>query len=133
MRLSRTLAAALMAGSLPLLAGAATAAPITQPMALKGADVSAVEQVQFRRRGWRSGRWVGPAIGGFAAGVAIGALAGPRVYDDGYYAYGAAPDVIVTEPGYVQSPRGYNDCPSGQGARSAYPSWMCGNRRSTEW
>ena len=133
MRLSRTLATALVAGSIPLFAGAATAAPLNQSMALKNAEVSAVEQVQFRRRGWRSGRWIGPAVGGFAAGVAIGALANPGYYGDGYYAYGAAPGVVVTEPGYVRSPRGYRDCPAGDAARSAYPSWMCDSRRETEW
>jgi len=94
---AKSLAAVLVAGSFPLFAGSAAAAPLGQSHALNPADVSTVEQVQWRR-GWRSGRWVGPAIGGFAAGVAIGALAAPRYYDDGYYAYGAAPGYV--EPGY---------------------------------
>ena len=145
---SRTLAVALVAGSLPLFAGSVAAAPIGQSLALKNADAtSAVEQVQFRRRGgfWRGGRWIGPAVGGFAAGVAVGALASPRYYDDGYYAYGAAPGyygdgyyAYGAAPGYVapryrRAPMTPDDPAPGSSARcvgeqqndSAYPSWMC--------
>jgi hypothetical protein len=137
---SRTLAALLVAGSLPVFAGSAAAAPVGQPHGLKNADVSAVEQVQYRR--WRSGRWIGPAIGGFAAGVAVGALAAPRYYDDGYYAYGAAPGYGVyaaptyVEPGYRRwgNPNSSTDtpapgssalCPGTSDGQSAYPSWAC--------
>jgi hypothetical protein len=148
---SRTLAALLVAGSVPLFAGSAAAAPVAQSMGLKNADMSSVEQVQHRRhwrggnwRGghWRGGRWIGPAAAGFAAGAIVGgALAGSRYYDDGYYAYGAAPGYYAygAAPGY-----GYrygmgvpqtNDTPAPgsapvcygttSGTQSAYPSWMC--------
>jgi hypothetical protein len=132
-----------------MLAGSVAAAPIGQSMALKNVDNSAVEQVQWRHRGhWRGGRWIGPAIGGFAAGVAIGALAAPRYYDDGYYAYGAAPgyygdgyDAYNAAPTYVApryrgnsaygaspddpAPGSAAICPGTSSGQSAYPSWMC--------
>ena len=131
---SRTLAALLVAGSLPLMAGSVQAAPLTQSLALKGAETGTVEQVQYRR-GWRSGRWIGPAAG-FAAGVAIGSALAPRYYDDGYYAYGAAPGYVY-EPGYVQpAPRYYQapgyyygapgyDCSPDRDSNTSNPSWAC--------
>jgi hypothetical protein len=111
-------------------------------MGLNNADITTVEQVQWRRgwRGHRGGRWVGPALGGFVAGAIVGsALAAPRYYDDGYYAYGAAPGIVV-EPGYAYapgypgwSPRTSDDpapgssplCSRSSDYNSAYPSWMC--------
>jgi hypothetical protein len=96
-------------------------------LTLKNADAGVVQDVQFRRRAWRSGRWIGPAAG-FAAGVAIGsAFARPYYYDDGAYAY---------DPGYAYAPaprayyRGYRGnfpaarCGDADQA-SAYPSWAC--------
>jgi hypothetical protein len=140
---SKTLAALLVAGSLPLMPGPVAAAPLSQSMGLKNADVSAIDQVQWRR-GWRGGhrrgggRWVGPAIGGFVAGAIVGgALSGPRDYDDGYYAYGAAPEPYGYGSGYAYgpgwSPRTSDDpgpgsspqCTRSSDANSAYPSWMC--------
>ncbi|MGH6771630.1 MAG: BA14K family protein [Xanthobacteraceae bacterium] len=126
---SKILAAALMAGSLPIMAaGAAAAAPLSQSMALSNTQSSStIEQVQWRRGGhwrgghWRGGRWIGPAAG-FAAGVAVGsALTAPNYYGDGYYAYGAA-------PGYGSGPvyrRGGADCGGTNGYNSANPSWVC--------
>jgi hypothetical protein len=118
---SKLLATVLMAGSLPVLAGPASAAPLSQSLALTNAQTPIVEQVQWRR--YRAGRWIGPAAG-FAAGVAVGsALAAPHYYNDGYYAYGA-------EPGYVPVPvvprgYGYRNCGGDSGFASAYPNWAC--------
>ena len=135
---SKFFAAAVLAATIPL-AGPTSAAPLAQSLALKTADVGAVEQVQYRRwhgSRWHGGRWIGPAAAGFAAGAIVGSALAPRYYDDGYYAYGAA-------PGYVADPRyrGWNrnfgngsaatgpnsspNCPSDREQSSAYPSWMC--------
>ncbi len=97
---TKTLAAALMAAAVPFYTGPAAAAPLSQSLALNSADVGTVEQVQYRR--WHSGRWIGPAAG-IAAGVAIGGALAPRYYDDGYYAYGAAPGYYV-EPATPTAP-----------------------------
>jgi hypothetical protein len=121
MKLASTLVTALLAGSLPLFAGAANAAPLGQNKVIANADVSAVEQVQYRR--WKRGHWIGPAAG-FAAGVAIGSALAPRYYDDGYYAYGAAPGVVVV-PGYrrgdpaFSSPQ-YSPCTGDRDGDSAF-------------
>jgi hypothetical protein len=103
---SKTFAALLMTASIPLFAGGVAAAPLSQSMALSNADVSNVEQVQWRR-GWRRGGWVGPAIG-FGAGVAVGsALASPYYYGEPYAAYGYAPGYSAYgyAPGVVVAPR----------------------------
>ena len=57
------LAAALIASSAALLAQPASAAPLSQMLALQNADSSHVETVQWRRGGFRGGRWIGPAAG----------------------------------------------------------------------
>jgi hypothetical protein len=143
------MAAALVAAALPLYTGSAGAAPLSQPQALKSADIGNVQQVQYRR--WhRGGRWIGPAAG-IAAGLAIGgAIASSQYYGDGYYAYGAAPGYYAygAAPGYVGpgyvGPRygassrlnyGNGGAATGPGSaaicspdryqNSAYPSWMC--------
>ena len=67
---TKTFAAALVAAAIPLYAGSATAAPLSQSLALNSADVGTVEQVQYRR--WNRGRWIGPAAAGFAAGAIVG-------------------------------------------------------------
>lgn len=141
---TKTLAAALVAATIPLYGGPAAAAPLSQSMALNNADVGTVEQVQYRR--WHRGRWIGPAAAGFAAGAIIGGALAPRYYGDGYYAYGAAPDgyyAYGAAPGYVAGPRyrtrvdNYGnggaatsrysspECPADRYAASGYPSWMC--------
>lgn len=129
MRLSMgTLAAALVAAAIPLYAGNAAAAPLSQPLALKSNDVGTVEQVQYRR--WNRGRWIGPAAG-IAAGVVIGSALAPRYYDDGYYAYGAAPGyaepgyAYEPAPGYYPAPGSSRRCTGDSGADSGYPSWLC--------
>jgi len=130
------LAAVLVAGSLPLFAGSASAAPIGHSQGLNQANASSIEQVQYRRgwRGgsWRGGRWIGPAIGGLAAGVAIGALTAPRYgyYDDGYYAYGAAPGYYAApryryRGGAAYSSPQYGGCTGDRDNDSSFPSWAC--------
>jgi len=99
MRTSPTiLAAVVIAAGAPLLAGAASAAPLSGPLALKGTGaVAPVENVQWR---WRGGRWIGPAVG-FGAGLAVGsALAAPA------YAYGPGYDAYGYDEGYDE---GYDD------------------------
>jgi hypothetical protein len=90
-------AAAVLATSAALAAQTAGAAPLSAAMALKTADMSQIETVQFRHRG--GGHWIGPAAG-FAAGVAIGSLIVPR---SSYYDYGYAP-VETYDPGYTYVP-----------------------------
>jgi len=144
---TKTLAAALVAAAIPLYAGPAAAAPLSQPLALNSADVGTVEQVQYRR--WNRGRWIGPAAAGVAAGAIIGGALASRDYNDGYYAYGAAPSgysAYGAAPGYVAGPR-YRDwnstysnygngssatgpgsaaiCPADRDDASGYPSWAC--------
>jgi hypothetical protein len=138
MRLVPNLAAALVAAAVPLAGSSAMAAPLSQPLAVNNANVGAVEQVQYR---YRSGRWIGPAAAGFAAGAIIGGALAPRYYDEGYYAYGAAPGYYAygAAPGYVVTP-GYYDaplqrwqratpqygsCTGDRHADSGYPSWAC--------
>ena len=139
---TKTLAAALVAAAIPLYAGPATAAPLSQSLALNSADVGTVEQVQYRR--WNRGRWIAPAAAGLAAGAIVGGALATR-YNDGYYAYGAAPSgyyAYGAAPGYVAAP-GYRAwdsiygngsaatsgspvvCPPDREDASAYPSWMC--------
>ncbi|MCC6888375.1 MAG: hypothetical protein IT536_07575 [Hyphomicrobiales bacterium] len=135
MRLSTmTLAAALAAGAAGF-AGPSLAAPLSQSLMLKSADVGLVEQVQHR---WhRHGHWVGPAAG-FAAGLAIGGAVGAfGPYHDGYYAYGAAPGYV--EPGLAfgaapgwpvnrsptrLSPQ-FSSCTGDRVNDSSYPSYYC--------
>jgi hypothetical protein len=86
------LAVALIA-SAPLLAGSASAAPLTGSLALKNADAAtAIDTVQWRgRRGgfWRGGRGVGLGLGVGAGLLLGGALAAPYYgYGPGYYGYG---------------------------------------------
>jgi hypothetical protein len=143
---TKTLAAALMAAAIPLTTGAATAAPLSQSLALGNADVGTVEHVQYR---WNRGRWIGPAAAGFAAGAIVAGALSSSAYNDGYYAYGAAPGgyyAYGAAPGYVATTRDrgpnstYNiygngsantspgsaaACPPDREDASAYPSWMC--------
>jgi hypothetical protein len=96
-------AAALLAAGVASFAGAATALPLANGLALKSAAPSVVETVQWRRGwggGWRGGwRGVGP---GFVAGALLGgALVGaPYYYGPGPYYYGPGP-YVVPGPGPV--------------------------------
>ena len=126
---TKTLAAAFIAAAIPLYSGPAAAAPLSQSLALNSADVGSVEQVQYRR--WNRGRWVGPAAAGLAAGAIIGGALASQ-YNDGYYAYGAAPGYYAA-PGYAygadlrfrSSPHYGGGCSGDEDADSAYPSWAC--------
>lgn len=131
---TKTLAAALMAAAIPLYAGSAGAAPLSQPLTLGSADIGTVEQVQYR---WNRGRWIGPAAAGLAAGAIIGGAVASRYYNDGYYAYGAAPGYVAA-PRYriwrdenygngsaATSPFSAPGCPSDREDADGYPSWMC--------
>lgn len=123
---TKTLAAALIAAAIPL-AGPVAAAPLSQSLALNRADVGTVEQVQYRR--WNRGRWIGPAAAGLAAGAIVGGALAPRYYDDGYYAYGAAPGYVGPRYGSYGSnapiPGGSYACSSDEELNSGYPSWQC--------
>lgn len=137
----RKFAAALIAGSaIPLFAGSAGAAPLSQLPAISNAQASNIEQVQYRR--WHRGdRWIGPATG-FAAGAIIGGALAQGYYNGGYYAYGAAPNAYPSygaAPGYAPrygtwnygnggaatAPGSAPICPSDRYEASGYPSWMC--------
>lgn len=136
-------AAALMVAAVPFAAGSAAAAPLSQSLALSNTDVGVVEQVQYR---WNRGGWVGPAAAGLAAGAIIGGALSAQAYNDGYYAYGAAPSgyyAYGAAPGYVgdrgpnstyniygnggatTAPGSSSACPPDREDASGYPSWMC--------
>jgi hypothetical protein len=107
-------------------------------LALSSTDVSTVDQVQYRR--WNRGRWVGPAAG-FAAGAIIGGALSQSAYNDGYYAYGAAPRGngyyaygAANNSGYYNTTRNNNyagfspqwgSCTGDRDDDSAFPSWAC--------
>jgi hypothetical protein len=104
---STILAAAVIAAGAPMFAGPATAAPLSNSLALHNSNAPAVETVQYRRHAghWRGGHrrgggWIGPAVGA-AAGLAIGsALAAPYgYYEDSYNSYAYAPGYSYS-PGY---------------------------------
>lgn len=135
---TKTLAAALIAAAVPFYSGPAAAAPLSQSLALNSADVGTVEQVQYRR--WNRGRWIGPAAAGIAAGAIIGGAIASSQYNDGYYAYGAAPvDAYAAygaAPGYYAAPRygvgspvrlspQWGSCTGDRDEDSGYPSWAC--------
>jgi hypothetical protein len=139
---SKTLLAACAAAAIPVMAGSAGAAPLSQSLDLKNANVGVVQDVQFRRRGWRHGRWIGPAAG-FAAGVAVGSALAPRYYDYGYDSYAYAPGVRYAPQAYAYDDYAYSPgfrsrypaarCGDADSA-SAYPSWACpANPRATGW
>jgi hypothetical protein len=139
---TKTLAAALFVAALPF-ASPAAAAPLSQSLALGNADVGTIEQVQYR---WDRGRWIGPAAAGLAAGAIIGGALSAQAYNDGYYAYGAAPGGyyaygaargyvgdrgpnstynIYGNGGAATAPGSSSACPADRDDASGYPSWMC--------
>ncbi|MBX9777806.1 MAG: hypothetical protein K2Y71_25795 [Xanthobacteraceae bacterium] len=140
---AKTLAAALIAAAIPLVAAPAAATPLSQSLALANPDVGTVEQVQYR---WDRGRWIGPAAAGFAAGAIVGGALSSQAYNEGYYAYGAAPSgyyAYGAAPGNAAtrryrgldenygngsaatSPWSAAGCPSDLEDASGYPSWLC--------
>ena len=117
-RLPILAAVAVLAISLAPLATAASAAPITDALAIKNAVPTNIETVQGRGRtggrtgGWRGGGgrswhggrgrgWGGGVVPGIIGGAIIGGmLAGPRYYGPGPYYYDY-------EPGYGGNAVGY--------------------------
>jgi hypothetical protein len=135
---TKTLAAALIAAAVPLYGGPAAAAPLSQSLALNSADVGSVEQVQYRR--WNRG-WIGPAAAGLAAGAIVGGVLASQ-YNDGYYAYGAAPaggyyaygaaQPFYGAPAYryrynspVRLSPQWGSCTGDREEDSGFPSWAC--------
>jgi hypothetical protein len=88
---SAVLAAAVFAAGVPMLAGSASAAPLSSSLAMRDAVSSATamtEQVQWRRRGgYRRGGgrgFGGAAAGAFIGGAIIGGALASRPYGYGY-------------------------------------------------
>lgn len=85
---------ALFAGSLVVLSGVASAAPIGEPRALIQAVPIVAHTVQWRGGGWGWG-WGAPVAGGLIAGAIIGGALATAPYGPGYYpppvAYGPPP------------------------------------------
>jgi hypothetical protein len=121
--LSKCVVAAL--ATVASLAVPANAAPIAAAPGLQAAvaagDEAKVESVQWRR-GWRSGRWIGPAIVG---GAILGAFAATRPYGYGYYGYGYGPgyyDSYAYAPGYAYEPSPYSGYAYAPGPSYSYRS-----------
>ena len=90
-------ASALVASSFFVLAGAANAAPIGEPLAIVKAVPSVAQPVQWRGGGWGWGPAIaGAIIGGAIVGGALAAPYGPGYYGPGYY--GAPPPVAYGPP-----------------------------------
>src|SRR5262249_62141913 len=81
----KILAVPVIAGVTSWLAAPAGAAPLASSLALKNADATAVESVQWRRL--HRGRWIGPAAG-FAGGGGIGSGCAAAHFRYGYPAFG---------------------------------------------
>lgn len=143
MRMTKMIAAGLVALTVPLYAGASMAAPLSHPMLAGSAakqDIS-VQHVQYRgdHGRWHQGRRDGSSAG-FAAGVIVGGAASSYAYEggygSGYDAYAAAPGVAGSGPGWNQgwqandrsgvglSPQ-YSSCTGDRNNDSAFPSWAC--------
>ena len=112
---TKRLAPVLLAAAIPLFAGSASAAPLSQALTLGKAETGTVEQVQYRAPRYYDRYY------------------GDRYYGDGYYAYGAAPGYIAPRRrawnygnGSAATGRGSAAiCPSDRYQASGYPSWMC--------
>jgi hypothetical protein len=101
---TKMLAPALLVAAIPLFGGSASAAPLSQSLALGNAETATVEQVQYRRA--------------------------RRYYNGGYYAYGWAPRSGRRAWNYgngsaATNPRSAARCGSDRFHASGYPSWMC--------
>ena len=96
---------ALMIAAVPALGFPAAAAPMPLPLALQNAIAAPVETVQFRRGG-RSFRRGGAAIGAGIAGAIIGgAIIGATQAPYGYYGSRPYYDRRAYYPGYVVVPQ----------------------------
>jgi len=105
-RPTRILAPALLVAAIPLFGGSASAAPMSQSLALDKAETGTVEQIQYRRA--------------------------RRYYNDGYYAYGWAPGYAPQRRAWnygngsaATGPGSAARCGSDRFQASGYPSWMC--------
>jgi BA14K-like protein len=88
---------ALFATSVVVFTGAASAAPIGEPLAVIKAVPSVTQPVQWRGGGWGWGPAIaGGIIGGAIVGGALAAPYGPGYYGPGYY--GAPPPVAYGPP-----------------------------------
>jgi hypothetical protein len=128
---TKTMAAVLVAAAIPLYAGPAAAAPLSQSLALNNADVGMVEQVQYRR--WGRGYYAYGATRRWGRGYY--AYAAARRWGRGYYAYAAAPGYVA--PRYRIWGGNYGNgsaattrvsdriCASDRDDASGYPSWLC--------
>jgi hypothetical protein len=125
------MAAVLVAAAIPLYAGPAAAAPLSQSLALNNADVGMVEQMQYRR--WGRGYYAYGAARRWGRGYY--AYAAARRWGRGYYAYAAAPGYVA--PRYRIWGGNYGNgsaattrvsdriCASDRDDASGYPSWLC--------
>src|SRR5262245_4331344 len=95
---TKVLATAVVAAAIPL-ALPATAAPLSQSLALTSTDVGAVEQVQYRR--WHRRGYYAYARGYYGRGLAWN------------YGNGSA------------ATQGRRGCPADREIASGYPSWLC--------
>src|SRR5690242_4832581 len=110
MRMPTNILAAGLVAAAVQLAVPASAAPLSQSLLVRNANVGSVDQVQYRR--WHR-----------------------RHYRNGWYAYGAAPGYFLRSGprqwnygngGAATSRGSWRGCPGGDRALSdAYPSWMC--------
>lgn len=100
----RTLAAStLLVAIAAVCAGAASAVPVVDRLAIENAPPGTTKFVQWRGGGWGWG-WGAPAVaGGIVAGALLGsALAAPYYYGPGPYYYPYYP-----RPYYAPAPAGY--------------------------
>jgi hypothetical protein len=116
------LAAVLLAAALPFAAGDSFAAPLSHSLAVSNTEVGTVQQVQYRY--WNDGPYMAAPYndGYYAYGAA------PH-YSDGYYAYGAAPGYVAPRRwGYgagAPAPGSSWRCSADRDNNSSFPSWMC--------
>jgi BA14K-like protein len=89
---------ALFTGSVIVLAGAANAAPVGEPLAITKAVSNITQPVQWRGGGWGWGpaAIAGGIVGGAIVGGALAAPYGPGYYGPGYY--GPPPPVAYGPP-----------------------------------
>ncbi|WP_316164983.1 MULTISPECIES: BA14K family protein [unclassified Bradyrhizobium] len=92
---SKTVLAALVIVTTPLLVTPVIAAPVTSPLMLRSAVAPSVETVRYRH-GWHGGAGVG--IGAGIAGALIGGAIIGATQPYGYYGYGPGPVYVAPAP-----------------------------------